>query len=141
MIDMWFLNSVTFIYSHCFLIVCTQVTYILVIMILNSTFTNFFAVESSSETPNILLTVNLLIFSAATHTMLYNMNIWVKLSLNREAQLKKNELVRREERECIKELELGLEIQRLEEAEKKFKADLYRRRGDTEEIEGLLVDF
>ena len=64
---------------------CTQVSYIVVIMVLNGTFSNFFAVESESETPNILLTVNLLIFSIATHTMLYNMNIWVKLSLNREA--------------------------------------------------------
>lgn len=86
MIDMWFMNSVTFIYSHCFIIVGFECIYIALMMVLVARFDRFFAVESTSETPDVLVTVNLVLFAVATHVMLYNMNVLIKLNIMREKQ-------------------------------------------------------
>ena len=80
MIDMWGFNSVTFIYSHCFLIVGFECLFIILTMLVSSEGEVF----SSTSQPSILVALTLIIFAVTTHTMLYNMNVFVKIDVLRE---------------------------------------------------------
>ena len=83
MFDMWFLNSVTFVYSHSFVIIAVFIIYCLGLNVLVHIFgDDFFSVQSSKDI-NILTTVNLIFYAVATHCMLYNINHLVKLKLLR----------------------------------------------------------
>jgi len=85
MIDMWVMNSVTFVYSHCFLIVGFELVFICLAMLFSTkSFDTFFAVSNSKETPDLLVTMNVFLFCIATHVMIYNMNIYIKMGCLRE---------------------------------------------------------
>jgi hypothetical protein len=88
MIDMWGMNSVTFVFSHCFVIVGFECLFIILTMLVSS------ETEVTSDSPSLLVALSLIIFAVATHTMLYNMNVFIKIELLRDRQLRVNRELR-----------------------------------------------
>jgi hypothetical protein len=81
MFDMWFCNSVTFVFSQSFVIIGLFIVYCVGLNVLLAIFgQDFFSVKSTGDF-DILTTINLVLYAVATHCMLYNINHFVKLTL------------------------------------------------------------
>ena len=92
MFDMWSVNSVTFTFSHSFIIVACYVIFISGLTIfMHKLGPSFLGVEPEDEDWSLLSALNLFLFAIVTHIMLYNINHYVKLGIIRKKVMAKRE--------------------------------------------------